>query len=137
MAVLAGQLGYPCTEGMIRGRLAEMQSSDQHAVYIAELPGGQIAGWVGVCIFRAVTSEKCAEISGLIVDEQVRSRTIGKRLLDAAEKWARLQGCDVISVHSNVTRKRAHQFYSNRGFRHSKTQKLFLKPLTETSRPPE
>ncbi len=129
MAALAGQLGYPCTDGTIRDRLAGMQNSDQYAVYIAELSGGHIAGWVGVCIFRAVSSDKCAEISGLIVDEQVRSRAIGKRLLDAAEEWARLRGCDVISVHSNVTRERAHQFYSNNGFQHLKTQKLFLKSL--------
>ncbi len=127
MAELAGQLGYPCTSEEIKTRVTEMLDSKQHAVYVAELPGGRMAGWIGLYVFRSVEQDGCAGISGLIVDEQIRSRGIGRLLLEAAEKWARRQGCNAISVHSNLTRERAHRFYANNGYRHVKTQKLLHK----------
>src|SRR5580704_840054 len=109
MADLAGQLDYPCTGGQIQQRLGEMQHPREYAVYVAELSKGQIAGWIAVCVFRSVEIDKYAEISGLIVDQESRSRGIGKVLLNAAEEWARTHDCGGISVHSNVTRKRAHE----------------------------
>src|ERR1700736_1115963 len=96
MADLAGQLGYECTGKEVRARLDEMQDTNQYAVYVAVLPGGRIAGWIGVYLFRTVELDSSAEISGLVVDQQVRSRGIGKVLLDAAEEWARSHGCSAI-----------------------------------------
>jgi GNAT superfamily N-acetyltransferase len=129
MADLAGQLGYECTGAEVRARLDGMWDANQYAVYVAELPGGQIAGWVGVYIFRAVVLDRFAEINGLVADQQIRCRGIGKALLDIAEQWARSQGCSTISVRSNVTRERAHRFYTRNGFQHIKTQKSFRKSL--------
>jgi GNAT superfamily N-acetyltransferase len=129
MADLAGQLGYPCRGEEIGMRLAEMQDPNQYAVYVAQLSGGQIAGWIGVYIFRAVELDSCAEISGLIVDQLIRSRGIGKVLLDAAEEWARRRGCNVISVLSNVTRDRAHGFYRKNGYERNKTEEYLRKSL--------
>ena len=129
MADLAEQLGYPSTVQQVRIRLDAMANSDQYAVYVAQLPGGQIGGWIGLYVFCSVEQDNCAGISGLIVDEQVRGRGIGKALLEAAEEWARSQGCSAISVHSNVMRERAHRFYTNNGYGHIKTQKLLHKRL--------
>jgi len=110
-------------------RLEEMANSMQSAVYIAELPGGQIGGWIGLYLFHSVQQERRAGISGLIVDQQIRSRGIGKALLGAAESWARSQGCKAISVHTNVVRVRAHQFYARYGYARVKSQEYLLKPL--------
>jgi len=129
MADLAGQLGYECTGADVQARLDEMCDPNQYAVYVAELPGGQIAGWIGVYAFRAVELDYFAEISGLIVDQQIRSRGIGKALLDAAEQWARSHACSRISVRSAVTRESAHRFYTSNGYEHTKTQKSFQKSL--------
>jgi GNAT superfamily N-acetyltransferase len=129
IAELAGQLGYPSTGEEVRKRLSQMQDANQYAVFVAELPAGQIAGWIGLYVFRAVELEAAAEINGLIVDAGIRSCGIGKTLLDAAEAWARTIGCNAISVRSNVTRNRAHGFYTANGYEHAKTQKEFRKKL--------
>jgi GNAT superfamily N-acetyltransferase len=129
IAFLAGQLGYPSTGEEVRKRLSQMLDANQYAVFVAELPAGQIAGWIGLYVFRAVELETTVEISGLIVDEGIRSCGIGKILLDAAEAWARSLGCSAISVRSNVTRDRAHRFYTANGYEHVKTQKEFRKKL--------
>lgn len=129
MAELAGQLGYPCDASQIRARLSEMHDSSQYSVFVAELSQGQIAGWIGAHIFRALELDKGAEISGLIVDREVRSRGIGKALLNAVEEWARKDGLTAISVRSNVKRERAHGFYKKNGYKWTKTQETFRKSL--------
>jgi len=129
MADLAGQLGYECTGEEIRKRLSDMQDTNHYAVFVAELVGSQIMGWIGAHVFRSVETASRAEISGLVVDEGARSRGIGKTLLDAVEVWARSIGCCAISVRSNVKRDRAHQFYTNNGYEHVKTQMEFHKNL--------
>jgi GNAT superfamily N-acetyltransferase len=129
MAELAGQLGYGCTGQEVRERLRQMQDASQYAVYVAELPGGQIAGWIGAYLFRSIETSSCAEINGLVVDRSVRCRGIGRRLLNTAEEWARRIGCGAVSVRSNIKRDRAHRFYIINGYEHVKTQKEFRKSL--------
>jgi GNAT superfamily N-acetyltransferase len=129
LAELAGQLGYPSTADQVRARLSEMRDPKECAIYVAELSDGQIAGWIGVYIFRSIEMDKLAEINGLVVGEEIRSRGIGKVLLDAAEEWARDRGCAIISVHSNVKRVRAHDFYKRNGYEWHKNQESFRKRL--------
>jgi GNAT superfamily N-acetyltransferase len=129
VANFSGQLGYPSTAEQVRARLAEIRKSDDCAIFVAELPDGEIAGWIGVYIFRSVEMDKLVDISGLVVGEEYRSRGIGKVLLDAAEDWARARNCKVIDVHSNVKRERAHGFYTKNGYEWYKTQKVFRKTL--------
>jgi GNAT superfamily N-acetyltransferase len=129
MAELAVQLGYECTGQDVAKRLGEMRDCQQYAVYVAEFPGSDVVGWIAAYVFRAVELEVSAEITGLIVDEALRSSGIGKTLLEATEKWARHVGCTAITVHSNVVRGRAHRFYTSNGFELVKTQRMFHKPL--------
>jgi GNAT superfamily N-acetyltransferase len=129
MAELAGQLGYPAGAEEIARRLTGMQASAEHAVFVAELPGGEIAGWIGVFLYRCVETDARAEVSGLIVDERSRSQGIGQRLLERAEQCAPETKCDTIGLRSNVIRSRAHAFYEHQGYQHFKTQKSFRKNL--------
>lgn len=129
MAELAGQLGYPAAPEEVARRIAGMQRSSEHAVFVAQLPDGQIAGWIGVFVYRCVEANARAEISGLVVDDRFRSRSIGLRLLERAEEWARQNGCNIVTLRSNVIRERAHGFYERHGYVHTKTQKSFRKEL--------
>ena len=129
MAELAGQLGYPSTAADVGKRLAGMEGRRDYAVFVAQLASGELAGWIGVFIYRSVEADWRAEISGLVVDESVRSQGIGPKLLERAEEWARERGCDAIGVRSNVIRDRAHRFYERLGYEHYKTQKSFRKKI--------
>jgi GNAT superfamily N-acetyltransferase len=129
MATLATQLGYPAGAEDIARRLAGMRDSVEHAAFVAQLRGAEIAGWIAVFIYRCVETDARAEVSGLVVDETNRSQGIGKRLLERAEQWAREKGCDAIGLRSNVIRDRAHAFYERQGYQHHKMQKSFRKNL--------
>jgi GNAT superfamily N-acetyltransferase len=133
LADLAGQLSYPSTAQEISHRLAAMASSNEHAAFVAEMPDGEIAGWIAVFILRGLEVHPRGEISGFIVDERFRSQAVGKHLLAHAEQWVRDRGCDVVGLRSNVIRDRAHAFYLREGYQHTKTQKTFRKNLTAKS----
>jgi GNAT superfamily N-acetyltransferase len=128
MAELAGQLGYPSTAPQIAARLRALRGRRDFAVFVAEREG-EIAGWLGAYVFRAVELDPTVTISGLVVADGARSGGIGRALLGAAEAWARRHGCAVISVNCNVKRRRAHGFYLKNGYAWTKTQKVFRKPL--------
>jgi GNAT superfamily N-acetyltransferase len=129
MAELSGQLSYQSAPEDIGRRIEEMGKSGDHAIFVAETAVGEIAGWIGVYVFRCVEVAARAEISGLIVDERMRSAGIGGRLLERAEEWGRQKGCAEAGVRCNVIRERAHAFYERHGYKATKTQKSFRKPL--------
>jgi GNAT superfamily N-acetyltransferase len=129
MARLTIQLGYDSTASQIAEQIVVMKQSGDYTVFVAQLMSGAIAGWIGVCVLRTVETNPWTEVTGLIVDETLRSQGIGKALLDQAEQWTRTRGCDVVTVHSNVVRERAHRFYEANGYDHVKTQKCLQKHL--------
>lgn len=128
LAELAGELGYPTTLPEMKSRLAEVSRVAEHAVFVAEA-SGQVMGWVHVSVLHLLDVRRRAEIHGLIVSEQTRSRGAGALLMRAAETWSRKKKCVDMSVRSNVIRERAHKFYEREGYIHYKTQKAFRKTL--------
>jgi len=63
IAELAGQLGYPSSTDEIAKRFDGMLRSEEHAVFVAQLASGDIAGWVAVFIYLVVESDARAEIN--------------------------------------------------------------------------
>ncbi len=129
LAQLCGQLGYPSTAAEVEQRLRGIPPGDEHALFVAENPGGKLAGCIHVFLMHAVEIDTQAEILGLIVDDAFRSQGVGKSLLARAEDWAREKGIRTIGLRSNVIRERAHAFYEREGYTVLKKQKAFRKAL--------
>lgn len=129
IAELCGQLGYPSTAAQIAQRMRRIKPEGQHAVLVAESPEGKVIGWLHVSVEPLLEVELRAEVNGLVVADEERSRGAGALLLQSAEEWARQRGCKNMSVRSNVVRERAHQFYLRNGYEHYKTQKSFRKAV--------
>jgi GNAT superfamily N-acetyltransferase len=129
IAILSGQLGYPATSKQIAARLKRVLKGKDGVCFVAETKEHGVIGWGHVTVIPLLEVELRAELHGLVVDERVRSGGAGGKLLDAAERWARKQGCKGMSVRSNVIRARAHGFYLKHGYEHYKTQKAFRKTL--------
>jgi GNAT superfamily N-acetyltransferase len=128
LADLSIALGYPMTPDEAVRRLGEIADHPDHGLLVAEIDG-RVEGWIQVSLPRIFETPRQAEIAGLIVDEGARGAGIGRKLLAAAEEWAREKGCRAIRVRSNVVRERAHAFYEREGFTVIKTQRVFEKPL--------
>ena len=129
IAALCHQLGYPSSREDVQRRLNQVEAQERHAVYVAQLPAGNVVGWVHVYVCYLLEADPYAEIGGLVVDEACHGRGIGRLLLQRVEEWARGQGCRTVCVRSNVVREGAHAFYKRLGYRIVKTQSVFHKML--------
>jgi GNAT superfamily N-acetyltransferase len=129
IAKLATQLGYPSTPAQIAERLRRILPHPDQAVFVAELPGAAACGFIHLLAGMALESGPRVEILGLVMDESLRSRGIGRRLVAGAESWAKSRGFAVICVRSQLKRADAHRFYEGLGYECAKTQKYFRKSL--------
>jgi GNAT superfamily N-acetyltransferase len=66
----------------------------------------------------------------MVVDENHRSQGIGAALVKAAIGWADEHGFRTVRVRSNVVRERTHAFYERLGFSRTKTQVVFVRPIS-------
>jgi N-acetylglutamate synthase-like GNAT family acetyltransferase len=129
IARLSAQLGYPAEVAVFAGRLERLLPLATHAVLVCEGGDGRLAGFVGLEQRLMIESGDKAEIVGLVVDAAARRAGAGRRLVAAAEDWARARGLRELFLRSNVVRPEAHAFYPALGFERNKTQHVYRKPL--------
>jgi GNAT superfamily N-acetyltransferase len=131
IAGLNSQLGYPCSASDLLPRIERLLRSSERTAFAALLDG-RLVGWIDVAVERHLQSRDTAVIGGLVVDEKVRGRGIGRRLCQEAEDWARERGLQIVRVRSQVKREDAHRFYLRDGYELVKTSAVFEKRLTES-----
>ncbi len=129
LAYLAAQLGYPAQAEQMRRRLASL-APELCAVFVA-LGEGRVLGFAHVGRKASILVERCAELRGLIVDQEHRGRGIGRALLQAAESWAMQHGCQQMDVSTNVLRAGARVFYDRMGYEAYKESIRFRKDLPQ------
>jgi len=86
-------------------------------------------GWIHLSQVSTLGSDPRAEITGLIVDSEMRGAGAGRLLVERGEMWARERGLNSIGLHSNTIREQAHEFYVRLGYAVTKSQKVFRKTL--------
>lgn len=127
IANLCAQLGYPTSQDQLAQRLQRIAAWQQHAVFVARLINRRVVGWVHIFVRPLLIADLGAALGGVVVDETLRGRGIGRRLMARAEQWARKRGCTIVWVRSRTTRHDAHAFYTSIGFETTKTSLTFEK----------
>jgi ribosomal protein S18 acetylase RimI-like enzyme len=97
--------------------LKEMQKNPGYTLYVAE-DNGVVVGTTFVAVLPgfAHTSRPFGVIEYVVVDEKVRSKGIGKQLMEACLAKAKEAGCYKVMLASSKVRTRAHKFYRSLGF---------------------
>jgi GNAT superfamily N-acetyltransferase len=129
IAELCVQLGYTCTGEQARPRLEHLLARPDHAVFVAELAGRGVIGWVHVYLSPLLERELQSEIGGLVTDEAHRRLGAGRLLMQRAEEWTKRNGGRAVCLRSNVVREDAHEFYRRLGYTSVKTSYTFRKPV--------
>ena len=129
VAALTTQLGYPSTEDEIRRRYDLIKDRSDARLFVAE-ESGNVVGWIHVQATHLLDCDQRAEIWGLVVGEGRRGAGVGRRLVEAAEEWAKSCGLGVMALRSNQLRTGAREFYQRLGYVITKTQNAFRKNLT-------
>lgn len=135
-AMLSAELGYPVGVEEMRERVLAIEALPDHAVFAAVI-ADSVVGWIDVGTIHHLQSGAFGEIGGLVVASAVRSRGVGRFLLQHAEGWLKERGITEVVVRSRSTRVDAHRFYLREGYRQTKTSAVFSKTLAERCAPSE
>lgn len=124
---LLAQLGYPTADGFVSNRLETLSANPDHFDFVYE-HDGVVIGFISFHLIPQIIMDgNYALISYLIVDDQIRSRGVGKALEVYCTEVAKAHQCKRILLHSNITRLDAHRFYLRQGY--DEYQKAFVKHL--------
>lgn len=120
-------LGYECDKEIVKKRLSEL-NYNRECVFVAVIDE-KIVGFIHVEKYEVLYAPALANILGLAVSKNYRRQGIGKKLLLAAEDWAKSKNIAFMRLTSGSTRKEAHMFYRNNRYGNEKEQIRFIKQL--------
>ncbi len=129
LAQLTVDYDHPTAAAELVERLRRLLADDDHDVFVAELPGSGVVGFVHVAVRDLLAPEPCAEILGLATAANARRRGVASGLMNAAETWARDRNLRRLLVRSNLRRTAAHEFYHAIGLRTVKDQRVYERRL--------
>ena len=92
-------------------------TSTRAIVLVAEDVGGELAGFIHLCVeVDYYTRKECTHIADIVVAPEARGRGIGEMLLARAEQWARARGHSLLSLNVFIENARARTLYERTGF---------------------
>lgn len=112
---LLGDLGYPDQTGFA-DRLAAWARDARCGVTVLD-DDGALVGLVAVTEQPSFhRAEPLAVVVSLVVSPRAQRAGVGRRLIGAAERFAREHGCAGMPLSSGLGRPEAHAFYRRLGF---------------------
>lgn len=127
---LAEQLGYPSALDDLKNRFHEIEHSSDYALFVARSESDKVIGYIQVNReSRTLLAGPRADVAGLVVDKNERSKGIGAALLKQAEIWAKENQLPLVRIRSNIKRNEAHRFYQKNGYEIKKSWHLLVKEI--------
>ena len=124
---LLAQLGYRCTDEVVRSNAEEISSSTADALIVAE-HGGELVGLAHMHTARMIHEPRpVARVTALVVRTDCRRQGVGRALLESLEELAVHDGCSAVEMTSSTRRAAAHAFYESLGYREK--SRRFVKEL--------
>ena len=119
-------------EELVRDQAMILGDPERHAVFVAHEAESGLVGFVEVS-FRD-WAEGCAArpvgyLEGWYVEPSHRRGGIGRRLVEAAERWVLDRGCAEIGSDADLGNPASHRAHRALGFREVGREVLFAKQL--------
>jgi GNAT superfamily N-acetyltransferase len=108
------------------------ESSLPWKVLVAERPVGGLCGFEEASIRPHVdgcTTRPVGYVEGWYVDPDVRRQGVGRKLIEAAERWAAAQGCKEMASDAHLDNTVSHEAHKALGFEESERLVHFRKRL--------
>jgi len=115
---LMNELGYNTTMDEMRTRFENIQNHIDHKTFLA-ITDTEISGMVGMSKnYSYEQNGVYVRVLALVTHSRFRHKGIGKKLLEAAENWAREVGAEKVLLNCGNREKRAiaHLFYKKMGY---------------------
>ncbi|MDQ0208486.1 GNAT family N-acetyltransferase [Alkalicoccobacillus murimartini] len=120
---LMEQLGYPASSEELIQRFRLLDDHSDYHTLVVEW-NDQLIGFAG--LHRGLFYEangSYVRIVAFVVDESIRRKGVGKKLIQAIEEWAIAQNISTLVLNSGNREERqaAHHFYTQMGFKAKST----------------
>jgi GNAT superfamily N-acetyltransferase len=124
--MLLAQLGYPQEEGKVIEAI-ESYRREGYYLLVGEVDD-TIVGFASLHWFDMFHARgKMGRITAICIQEALRSKGIGRKLLLASEEFLKEKGCLKVEVTSSLKRTLTHEFYTKNGYEIN--SKRFIKAL--------
>ena len=130
-AALNTEAGVPTPTIDLRRRLNALPREDR---LLLAVEGDVLVGYAHLRVAHDLVHEETAEVVSIVVRTSRRREGIGRRLISAAETWARESGKARLLLHTDVVRTQAHAFYVALGHREADTMIEFVRDLERERR---
>ena len=84
----------------------------------------QVAGGVGIAEFEGISD--CAEIQKLYLDDSIKGKGCGRKLMEVAENWAKEAGYQQLYLETHSNLKAAIKLYEKSGYKQIERPKTVL-----------
>lgn len=125
---LLGQLSSTPRRFSMASLEAIVNSENSHLL-LAEVDG-KVAGMLTLSHYLAPTGMKMW-IEDVVVDEAIRGRSLGRRLVERAVEYARTLGSGTLMLTSRPSREAANALYRSCGFTFKETNNYTMKITME------
>ena len=126
IALLQTEAGYSATASEVRRRLDALPRNDR---LLLAVDGEKLLGFAHLRVTSDLINQDTAEVVMIIVRQSHRRRNIGRRLINAAETWARESGHARLLLRTEVIRTAAHAFFVALGYEETSTTLEFIREL--------
>lgn len=93
------------------------------------LDGEELIGYAHLRVTRDLMNEETAEVVAIVVRRDSRRKGVGRRLIAAAETWAKQSGRARLLLRTEVVRTGAHAFFVALGYEEGSTAIEFIRDL--------
>jgi aminoglycoside 6'-N-acetyltransferase I len=108
------------TEDDHKSEMVEIiENSDSQLVTVADVGDGRLAGFLEASIrphAEDCDTENVGYLEGWFVEEPFRRNGIGRRMVAAAEQWARTKGCREMASDAEINNTISQQAHSQLGY---------------------
>ncbi|MEU5975674.1 GNAT family N-acetyltransferase [Streptomyces sp. NPDC047315] len=96
----------------------ERLANDPHQHLMVAVRAGRVVGTLQLTVIPGLSRRGATRsvIEGVRVHADERGSGLGSRLIEWAVEESRRQGCQLVQLTSDATRKDAHRFYERLGF---------------------
>ena len=108
LAEMQTRAGFPATREDLRRRMASIPEEDR---LLLALDGDKLMGYAHMHLSRTLLHDDTIDIVAILVRPDFRRRGIGRRLISAADVWARDTHCSRLRLCANVLETDLHAFF--------------------------
>lgn len=123
---LLSEVGFQTSIAELHSRIEALPRHDR---ILFALDGDRLIAFAHLRISHDLLTDETAEVASIVVRSSHRRRGVGRRLIAAAEAWARESGRARLLLRTDVVRTDAHAFYVAQGYEQSATMLEFIRDL--------